>query len=237
MASWGLELAIKEEVECVVLAYVLEIYLLGLKCLLAKVYAYGTCNSNNLLFCCCVEGFTPKDNRAWDSQEWWSSGCVRKSPLNRDTKKGSTDEFIEPGVILSDGSASSYFTPTKEDCQKACLHNCSCTAFAFNSPSGTCQVWSGDLLNMHNSESCKKQAAAQISEGNMRYIVDEIVALVEETDIEEMKRAIVIGLLCIEGEEEMRPSMEQVLRMLEGKMDPQTPQMLSCEVKDRQANR
>ncbi|GLJ27690.1 hypothetical protein SUGI_0543620 [Cryptomeria japonica] len=44
--------------------------------------AYGSCNSNNLLFCSCVEGFIPKDNRAWDSQEWWSSGCVRKSPLN-----------------------------------------------------------------------------------------------------------------------------------------------------------
>ncbi|XP_059076877.1 G-type lectin S-receptor-like serine/threonine-protein kinase SD2-2 [Cryptomeria japonica] len=65
-------------------------------------------------------------------------------------------------------------------------------------------------------------AETQISEGNMRYIVDEIVVLVEETDIEEMKRAIVIGLLCIEGEEEMRPSMEQVVQMLEGKMDPQT---------------
>ncbi|GLJ27697.1 hypothetical protein SUGI_0543700 [Cryptomeria japonica] len=119
--------------------------------------AYETCNSNNLLFCSCVESFTPKNNCASDSQEWWFSGCVRKNPLNRDTKKGSTDEFIEPGVTLSDGSASSYFTPTKEDFQKAYLHNCSCTAFAFNSPSGICQIWSGDLLNMHNSESCKKQ--------------------------------------------------------------------------------
>ncbi|GLJ27327.1 hypothetical protein SUGI_0536350 [Cryptomeria japonica] len=45
----------------------------------------------------------------------------------------------------------------------------------------------------------------------------------------------IVGLLFIEREEEMRPSMEQVLRMLEGKMDPQTLQMkmLSCAVKDR----
>ncbi|GLJ27698.1 hypothetical protein SUGI_0543710 [Cryptomeria japonica] len=79
-------------------------------------------------------------------------------------------------------------------------------------------------------------AATQIFERNMRYILDEIVALVEDTDIEEMKQAIVIGLLCIEREEEMRPSMEQVVQKLERKMDPQTPQMLSCEVKDRQAD-
>ncbi|GLJ27715.1 hypothetical protein SUGI_0543940 [Cryptomeria japonica] len=57
-----------------------------------------------------------------------------------------------------------------------------------------------------------------------------------EADIGELTRAIVIGLLCIEREEEMRPSMEQVVRMLEGKMHPQTPQMLSCAVKEKQTD-
>ncbi|GLJ27694.1 hypothetical protein SUGI_0543670 [Cryptomeria japonica] len=108
--------------------------------------AYGSCNSNNLQFCSCVEGFSPADNRAWESQDWWSSGCVRQSPLSCDT-----DEFIDPGVTLSDDSASSYPAPTKEDCQKACVRNCSCTAFTFSSPLGPCKIWSRDLLNMQNS--------------------------------------------------------------------------------------
>ncbi|GLJ57531.1 hypothetical protein SUGI_1340610 [Cryptomeria japonica] len=116
----------------------------------------GSCNSNNLEFCSCVEGFIPADKRARDSQDWSSSGCVRQSPLNCDTKKGSTDEFIEAGVTLPDDSASSYSAPNKGDCQKACLRNCSCTAFAFNSPSGRCQIWSGDLLNMNNSPSNRR---------------------------------------------------------------------------------
>ncbi|GLJ27703.1 hypothetical protein SUGI_0543760 [Cryptomeria japonica] len=367
--------------------------------------AYGSCNSNNLLFCRCVEGFIPKDNRAWDSQEWWSSGCVRKSPLNCDTKKSSIDEFIEPGVTLSDDSASSYPASTKADCQKACLRNCSCTAFAFNSLSGPCQIWSGDLLNMHNSPSnsrwtvsirvaasaspkfhkppsssklktiiimsalalalalslfsflmwqkyrlpppvdtsvdspdcflrmfsymelkiatrnfrsklgsggfgsvfkgslpdgtlvavkklegsrqLDKQVRAEIgslgniqhanlirlrgfcAEGPKRLLVYDYmlngslnsllftsnskrkrkvldwktrfqIALGTaraEADIEEVRRAGTVGLLCIEREEEMRPSMEQVGKMLEGKMEPRTPQMPSSALVDRQADR
>ncbi|GLJ32942.1 hypothetical protein SUGI_0663500 [Cryptomeria japonica] len=116
--------------------------------------AYGICNSNNLQFCSCVDGFTPRDNYTWASQEWWSSGCVHESPLNCGAKNGSTDGFLEPSVTLPDAnSASAYPATTKKDCQKACLLNCSCTAFAFKSPSGPCQIWSGDLLNMHQTES------------------------------------------------------------------------------------
>ncbi|GLJ27719.1 hypothetical protein SUGI_0543990 [Cryptomeria japonica] len=114
---------------------------------------YGSCNSNNLQFCTCVEGFTPADKRTWDSQEWWSSGCVRWSPLNCGAKNGSIDGFIDLSETLPDDSASSYPALTKKDCQEACLRNCSCTAFTFNSPSGSCQIWSGDLLNMQNPSS------------------------------------------------------------------------------------
>ncbi|GLJ32899.1 hypothetical protein SUGI_0662680 [Cryptomeria japonica] len=113
--------------------------------------AYGSCNSNNLQFCSCVEGFTPADNRTWDSQEWWSSGCVQQRPLKCGAKSGSTDGFIEPSVTLPDDSASSYPATTKKECQKACLSNCSCTAYSFQSPSGPCQIWCGDLLNLRNS--------------------------------------------------------------------------------------
>ncbi|XP_057831491.2 G-type lectin S-receptor-like serine/threonine-protein kinase At2g19130 [Cryptomeria japonica] len=115
--------------------------------------AYGSCNSDNLQSCSCVEGFSPADQRAWDSHDWWSSGCVRQSPLTCSSQKGSTDEFIDSGATLPDDSASSYPAPTKVDCQKACLRNCSCTGFTFNSPSGPCRIWSGDLLNIQKSRS------------------------------------------------------------------------------------
>ncbi|XP_059078240.1 G-type lectin S-receptor-like serine/threonine-protein kinase At2g19130 [Cryptomeria japonica] len=115
--------------------------------------AYGICNSINIQFCSCVEGFTVTDIQAWVSRESWSSGCVRQSPFNCNAKNGSTDGFLEPSVMSPDVvSASSYTATTRKDCQKDCLLNCSCTAFTFNPSTGLCYIWSGDLLNMHKSE-------------------------------------------------------------------------------------
>ncbi|GLJ27728.1 hypothetical protein SUGI_0544150 [Cryptomeria japonica] len=65
--------------------------------------------------------------------------------------------------------------------------------------------------------------------------MDERIAA--EANVEEVRRADIIGLLCIEREEQRRPSMEQVLQMLEGNMEPQTSQMLSCAVRETQAYR
>ncbi|GLJ32676.1 hypothetical protein SUGI_0657450 [Cryptomeria japonica] len=271
--------------------------------------AYGTCNSYNVEFCRCVEGFIPRDNRSWSLRDWSSTGCVRQSPLNCDAQKCSTDGFIDSRATLPANDAFSYPATTKKDCEKVCLHNCSCTAYAFNMPSGPCQIWSGDLLNMHNSKSESDSnvfirvaasslpksdppffskvylvfgifsavafalewlsglpithkvdvysfgmtfleiisgrrnvdmsvedsnkhyfpswVAAQVYHGKMSNIVKEVAAAVEDADTEEMKRAIVVGLLCIEKDENVRPSMGQVVRMLEGKMEPPTPQIPS----------
>ncbi|GLJ44804.1 hypothetical protein SUGI_0942370 [Cryptomeria japonica] len=78
-------------------------------------------------------------------------------------------------------------------------------------------------------------AATQISQGNTINIVEEGVA--EEKDIEEVTRVTVIALLCIEKDEEVRPSMEQLLLMLEGKMETQTPWISNSAVMDKQVNR
>ncbi|GLJ44805.1 hypothetical protein SUGI_0942380 [Cryptomeria japonica] len=118
--------------------------------------AYGICNScNNLQFCSCVEGFTPKDNKAWDSKEWWSNGCVHQRPLNCGAKNGSTDGFIDSNAMLPNDYPSSFPAPTKNDCEKACLGNCSCTAYSLNPLSGSCQIWSGHLLNLRSSSPSK----------------------------------------------------------------------------------
>ncbi|GLJ32927.1 hypothetical protein SUGI_0663260 [Cryptomeria japonica] len=120
---------------------------------------YGRCEPNNIQFCSCVEGFTPTDNRAWDSRESWSSGCVRQSPLNCDAKNGSTDGFLEPSVTSPDVySASSYPATTRKDCQKSYFLNCSCTAFTFNPSSGLCHILSGDLLNTRKSFTSKRSS-------------------------------------------------------------------------------
>ncbi|GLJ15661.1 hypothetical protein SUGI_0257610 [Cryptomeria japonica] len=49
--------------------------------------------------------------------------------------------------------------------------------------------------------------------------------ITEVVDMEEVRRACVVALLCIKKDEEVRPSMRQVVQMLEGKMDLQTLQI------------
>ncbi|XP_057852638.1 G-type lectin S-receptor-like serine/threonine-protein kinase At2g19130 [Cryptomeria japonica] len=57
-------------------------------------------------------------------------------------------------------------------------------------------------------------AATQIQKGNAMGIVDERIA--DKADIEQVKRAAVVSILCIQKDENGRPSMAQVVRMLQG---------------------
>ncbi|XP_057832924.2 G-type lectin S-receptor-like serine/threonine-protein kinase At2g19130 [Cryptomeria japonica] len=78
-------------------------------------------------------------------------------------------------------------------------------------------------------------AATQIYIGNTINIVDKGIA--EERDLEEVRRASIVGLLCIEKDEELRPSMGQVVLMLEGKIQPQITQTKCFALMDKQADR
>uniref|UniRef100_A0A0D6QRW0 Receptor-like serine/threonine-protein kinase n=1 Tax=Araucaria cunninghamii TaxID=56994 RepID=A0A0D6QRW0_ARACU len=115
---------------------------------------YGACSRNNLHFCSCLQGFWPKDSRTWDSGEWWSSGCVRRSPLQCSATNGTTDGFLEvKDKSLPIEQAVAFASErTQELCQSSCLHNCSCTAFALNiSTPPVCLLWFGNLLNARDS--------------------------------------------------------------------------------------
>ncbi|GLJ33014.1 hypothetical protein SUGI_0664760 [Cryptomeria japonica] len=88
-----------------------------------------------------MEGFHPRNAAAWSSQEWWSSGCVRRTPLNcaamNRSVSGTTDGFLQ------------VVEPTLRGRKTACLNNRSCTAFAFtDSNSVVCKLWFGDLVSM-----------------------------------------------------------------------------------------
>uniref|UniRef100_A0A0C9QPG3 Receptor-like serine/threonine-protein kinase n=1 Tax=Wollemia nobilis TaxID=56998 RepID=A0A0C9QPG3_9CONI len=111
---------------------------------------YGTCNSNNLQFCSCLPGFEPQDSQAWAAQEWWSSGCVRQTPLSCNAENGSSDGFMQFTSISSpENQLYSYPSLTQQQCEDVCLRNCSCTGYKY-APAG-CQIWTESLLNMRNS--------------------------------------------------------------------------------------
>ncbi|GLJ51302.1 hypothetical protein SUGI_1091000 [Cryptomeria japonica] len=79
-------------------------------------------------------------------------------------------------------------------------------------------------------------ASSQIQRGNIKDIVDARIA--GEANIEEVKRAAMVARLCIQDDENQRPSMGEVVKILEGTIEvplPQIPtslEVLVCEVDD-----
>ncbi|XP_057828329.2 G-type lectin S-receptor-like serine/threonine-protein kinase At2g19130 [Cryptomeria japonica] len=118
----------------------------------ARSNGYSTSNSHDA--CRCLDGFRPRDIRAWDSQQWWSSGCVRRRRLQCSASNGTTDGFREvKSTYLADNQAVSFTTTqTLQGCRLECLGNCSCMAFLVtNSTIPICRMWFGDLLNVRET--------------------------------------------------------------------------------------
>ncbi|GLJ51275.1 hypothetical protein SUGI_1090580 [Cryptomeria japonica] len=79
-------------------------------------------------------------------------------------------------------------------------------------------------------------ASSQIQRGNILGVVDARIA--SEVIIEEVRRAAVVAGLCIQEEENLRRSMTEVVKILEGTMEASMPQIpRSLHVLVRQVNK
>ncbi|KAF3505841.1 hypothetical protein F2Q69_00009460 [Brassica cretica] len=110
---------------------------------------YAYCDVNTSPLCNCIQGFNRSSEERWDLKDW-SSGCIRRTPLScsgdgftrmknmklPETKMATVDRSI--GV---------------KECEKRCLSDCNCTAFANadirNGGTG-CVIWTGDLEDLRN---------------------------------------------------------------------------------------
>nr|GMD93028.1 G-type lectin S-receptor-like serine/threonine-protein kinase At4g27290 isoform X2 [Ipomoea batatas] len=103
------------------------------------------CNANRLPLCECVEGFEPRLPLEWESLQW-SGGCVRRTPLNCSELQGfrKITGIKLPANSKMVGKNRTTLMSSK-DCEKACLGNCSCSAYAWGEGVG-CAVWYGDEL-------------------------------------------------------------------------------------------
>ncbi|GLJ51361.1 hypothetical protein SUGI_1092060 [Cryptomeria japonica] len=63
--------------------------------------------------------------------------------------------------------------------------------------------------------------SSQIQRGNIVGVLD--VRIASEANIEEVKRAAVVGELCIQDDEDRRPSMGELVKILEGTMKAPVP--------------
>ncbi|KAG5255099.1 G-type lectin S-receptor serine/threonine-protein kinase [Salix suchowensis] len=143
---------------------------------------YATCRINNSPVCGCLDGFVANVSKDWDTMDW-SSGCVRKTPLNC-----SGDGFRKFSALK---------TMSLDECRSTCLKNCSCTAYAnldisIDGGSG-CLLWFGDLVDM-------RQINENVQDIYIRMAASDIEnAASIEAKSKEKKRTwkIVISVLCI----------------------------------------
>ncbi|XP_059292826.1 G-type lectin S-receptor-like serine/threonine-protein kinase At1g61390 isoform X3 [Lycium ferocissimum] len=115
----------------------------------------AVCSKNKLPICSCLRGFVPRSNDEW-SKGNWTGGCVRRTKLLCQPKGNSTssgvaqqDAFLKFSGLKLPDLAAIFHLDSASECERLCLKNCSCTAYAYVAGI-RCMVWSGDLLDMQD---------------------------------------------------------------------------------------
>ncbi|KAF8391336.1 hypothetical protein HHK36_023640 [Tetracentron sinense] len=106
---------------------------------------YASCSTQTIPACECLQGFRPMFFEAWNMGDW-SSGCVRNTALQ--CHYGGNDTFIVMSIMGFPANIWYSTAGNIEECELACLSNCSCTAYAYNDQ---CLIWQGDLINLRYS--------------------------------------------------------------------------------------
>ncbi|RXH89859.1 hypothetical protein DVH24_032216 [Malus domestica] len=114
--------------------------------------AFSSCNPTSLDNCKCLKGFEPNRQSDWDLQIY-SGGCSRRTSMqcgNAASANGTGDgllgdEFLEiHSISLPENNQYGYALGI-ESCRSACLNECHCTAYAYESNS-YCSIWHGDVF-------------------------------------------------------------------------------------------
>ncbi|PUZ63728.1 hypothetical protein GQ55_3G090900 [Panicum hallii var. hallii] len=115
---------------------------------------FTVCNGNASPFCSCMESFYQKSPRDWELDDR-TGGCARNTPLDCTTSNKSTTSSTD--VFHPIARVSLPYDPrrlddatTQSSCAKACLNDCSCTAYAYTN--SICSVWHGELLNVNQAD-------------------------------------------------------------------------------------
>ncbi|XP_078436694.1 receptor-like serine/threonine-protein kinase SD1-8 [Wolffia australiana] len=116
----------------------------------SKCDEFGTCRANGLCSvdgvpCKCFPGYKPKSKEEWDAQNW-NGGC-EKMTVNNCTG-GDKFQPVYKIKLPDTVNAAKNDDLNVEECEKLCLKNCSCTAYAqaFQNES-RCIFWTGDLTD------------------------------------------------------------------------------------------
>ncbi|KAG5032928.1 hypothetical protein JHK82_016498 [Glycine max] len=121
--------------------------------------SYAFCGANSICIydgnvptCECLRGYAPKHPDQWNIAIW-SDGCVPRNKSN--CTNSYTDGFLKYTNMKLPDTSSSWFSKTMnlDECQKSCLKNCSCTAYAnldIRDGGSGCLLWFNTLVDLRN---------------------------------------------------------------------------------------
>eukprot|EP00261_Vitis_vinifera_P032697 XP_019073940.1 PREDICTED: G-type lectin S-receptor-like serine/threonine-protein kinase B120 isoform X1 [Vitis vinifera] len=117
-----------------------------------KCGAFGICSFENSASCSCLEGFHPRHVDQWNKGNW-SGGCVRRTQLQCDRSTSANGTGEGDGFLTVEGVKLPDFADRvnleNKECEKQCLQNCSCMAYAHVTGIG-CMMWGGDLVDIQH---------------------------------------------------------------------------------------
>ncbi|XXG73733.1 hypothetical protein AAC387_Pa07g2593 [Persea americana] len=146
--------------------------------------AFSFCSQTALPFCSCLQGFTPRSPIDWNLNDW-SAGCSRRTPLQCESNSsgnGQREVFLMMKVSNLPENPQSLAAGSVQDCESACLNNCSCTAYAYGSQ---CSLWYGDIFDL-------RHLSIDVGDGSPLYI--RLAA--SELPNSNGKKRVVIGIIA-----------------------------------------
>ncbi|XP_057538245.1 uncharacterized protein LOC130815781 [Amaranthus tricolor] len=111
-----------------------------------KCGEFGNCNPHTKPICSCLRGFEPMNKEEW-SHGNWTSGCKRRKPLECNKAGGGQDGFLKLQMMKVPENAKLMKGFNVDQCRSACLTNCSCLAYTFDTQI-TCMIWIGNLIDV-----------------------------------------------------------------------------------------
>ncbi|XP_021719433.1 G-type lectin S-receptor-like serine/threonine-protein kinase At1g11300 [Chenopodium quinoa] len=111
-----------------------------------KCGVFGSCDPKNSPICSCLKGFEPNNKDEWNKGNW-TSGCFRRTPLQCGTLEGKSDKFLRLEHMKVPDYAYWLSSGGQDGCERKCLQNCSCIAFAYYTGIG-CMMWNASLVDI-----------------------------------------------------------------------------------------
>ncbi|THG12606.1 hypothetical protein TEA_029443 [Camellia sinensis var. sinensis] len=147
--------------------------------------AFSSCNQN-VPICTCIEGFEPRIKANWELGDH-SGGCVRKIPLQCENREN--DKFsVVPNTYFLENSES-ITVGHIDECELACLRNCSCSAYAYHN---RCLIWGGGLFNLRQLSSDDKSGR----DLHVRVVTSKLVGTESKAKAKRNTYLIVFGAIC-----------------------------------------